>query len=154
TPPNIAMSKFSINFLREVPTKLAVDDDPADVGLHEPGYLVLAAPEREEAQRAKNLVHVSMGVEVDLMEQAELARRFPWLNTEDLALGSLGLKDEGWFDGPGLMQAFRRKARSLGVDYHAATVAGMTMATPGKIAEVLLDNGERLAAGTIGNAAG
>ena len=95
-----------------------------------------------------------MGVQVDLMAQPELADRFPWLNTEDLALGSLGLKNEGWFDGPGLLQAFRRKARSQGVDYHAATVAGMLLAAPGRIAEVVLDNGERLSAGTVVNAAG
>jgi FAD-dependent oxidoreductase domain-containing protein 1 len=136
------------------PEKLSVDGDLADVGLHEPGYLVLATPEREEAQRAKNRVQVDMGVKVDLMEQVELARRFPWLNTDDLALGSLGLKDEGWFDGPGLLQAFRRKARAQGVDYHAATVTGLTMASSGRIAEVLLDNGERLTAGTVVNAAG
>ncbi|MGP2492145.1 NAD(P)/FAD-dependent oxidoreductase [Mesorhizobium sp. PUT5] len=154
TPPNIAMSKFSIDFLREVPTRLAIGDELADIGLHEPGYLVLATPERAEAQRAKNRVQRDMGVEVELMEQAELARRFPWLNTEDLALGSLGLRNEGWFDGPGLLQAFRRKARAQGVDYRAATVTDLAMASPGKVGEVVLDNGERLSAGTVVNAAG
>jgi FAD-dependent oxidoreductase domain-containing protein 1 len=38
-------------------------------------------------------------------------------NTSDLAAGCHGLTGEGWFDGYGLMQAFRKKARSLGVDY-------------------------------------
>lgn len=154
TPPNIAMSQFSIDFLREVPTRLAIGDELADIGLHEPGYLVLATPERAEAQRAKNRVQRGMGVEVELMEQAELARRFPWLNAEDLALASHGLGSEGWFDGPGLLQAFRRKARSQGVDYRAATVTGMAMASAGRISEIVLDNGERLSAGTVVNAAG
>jgi glycine/D-amino acid oxidase-like deaminating enzyme len=154
TPPNIAMSQFSINFLRRVGEFLAVDGDKADIGLHEPGYLVLATPERADAQRAKNRVQRDMSVEVELIEQTDLARRFSWLNVEDLALGSLGLRNEGWFDGPGLMQAFRRKARSLGVDYRAATVTGLEMASPQKIGVVVLDNGERLSAGTIVNAAG
>jgi len=154
TPPNIAMSQFSIDFLREVPTRLAIGDELADIGLHEPGYLVLATPERAEAQRAKNGVQRGMGVEVELMEQAELARRFPWLNTEDLALASHGLRSEGWFDGPGLLQAFRRKARAQGVEYRAATVTGMTMSSGGRISEIVLDNGERLSAGTVVNAAG
>lgn len=154
TPPNIAMSKFSLGFLREVGTRLAVDDEPADIGLHEPGYLVLATPERAEAQRAKNRVQRDLGVDIELIEQADLARRFPWLNTQDLALGSFGHGCEGWFDGPGLMQAFRRKARSQGVNYIAASVTGLTMASANKVGEVVLDNGERLSAGTVVNAAG
>ena len=154
TPPNIAMSKFSLGFLREVGARLAVDDEPADIGLHEPGYLVLATPERAEAQRAKNRVQRDLGVDIELIEQADLARRFPWLNTQDLALGSFGHGCEGWFDGPGLMQAFRRKARSQGVNYIAASVTGLTMASANKVGEVVLDNGERLSAGTVVNAAG
>ncbi|RUV29238.1 FAD-dependent oxidoreductase, partial [Mesorhizobium sp. M7A.F.Ca.MR.148.00.0.0] len=55
---------------------------------------------------------------------------------------------------PGLMQAFRRKARTQGVNYLAATVTGLTMASPQKVGEVVLDNGDRLAAGTVINAAG
>ena len=154
TPPNIAMSKFSLDFLRNVGTRLAVGDDAADIGLHEPGYLVLATPERAEAQRAKNRVQRGMDVDIELIEKDELGRRFPWLNTEDLALGSFGGGCEGWFDGPGLMQAFRRKARSQGVDYIAATVTGLAMASPGKVGEVVLDDGRRLGAGTVVNAAG
>ncbi|MDQ0469990.1 NAD(P)/FAD-dependent oxidoreductase [Labrys wisconsinensis] len=154
TPPNIAMSKFSIDFLREAGTRLAVGDELADIGLHQPGYLVLAPPERAEAQRAKNRVQRGMGVDIALIEQADLARRFPWLNTQDLALGSFGLGSEGWFDGPGLMQAFRRKARAQGVDYVATTVTGLAMASPRKVGDVVLGNGGRISAGTVINAAG
>ncbi|TPN02118.1 FAD-binding oxidoreductase [Mesorhizobium sp. B2-1-3A] len=154
TPPNIAMSKFSMEFLRNVGTRLAIGDEPADIGLHQPGYLVLATPERADAQRAKNLVQRSMGVDIELIEQSDLARRLPWLNTEDLALGSFGVGSEGWFDGPGLMQAFRRKARAQKVDYIAATVTGLAMASSHRVGEVVLDNGERLVAGTVINAAG
>ncbi|WP_217578741.1 FAD-binding oxidoreductase [Mesorhizobium sp. GbtcB19] len=154
TPPNIAMSKFSLGFLRDAGERLAIGDELADIGLHEPGYLVLATPERAEAQRAKNRVQRDMGVDIELIERVDLARRFPWLNTEDLALGSFGRGCEGWFDGPGLMQAFRRKARSQGVSYIPATVTGLTMASRNRIGEVVLDNGERLSAGTIINAAG
>ena len=44
--------------------------------------------------------------------------------TDGIALGSLGLAREGWFDGYALMRAFRRKAESLGVEYLAAEVVG------------------------------
>ena len=56
------------------------------------------------------------GVQVALLTPMELHARFPWMNVDDLAGGSLGLADEGWFDAYALLQAFRRKARSLGVE--------------------------------------
>ena len=40
---------------------------------------------------------------------------FPAISSEGVALASHGTANEGWFDGPALMQAFRRKARELGV---------------------------------------
>ena len=39
-----------------------------------------------------------------------------WLNTEGIAGGCNGLSGEGWVDPYSLLQAFRRKARSLGVE--------------------------------------
>ena len=52
-----------------------------------------------------------------LTPAALCANSFPWLSTAGIAEGSLGLSREGWFDGPGLLAAFRRKARALGVNY-------------------------------------
>ena len=70
---------------------------------------------------------------------AELKARFHWLETHDLAAGSLGLEGEGWFDAYALLQeASRRKARSLGVEERV-----------GEVVEALLDgdraSGVRLA---------
>ena len=154
TPPNISMSQFSIRFLREVADRLSVDGEPADVGLREPGYLVLSTPERATLQEEKFRTQRSLGVDIELIEAGDLARRYAWLNCEDLAYGSLGLSGEGWFDGPGLLQAFRRKARSQGAEYIPASVTGLEMASPGKVGAVILDNGATLAAETVVNAAG
>ena len=75
---------------------------------------------------------------VELLTAAELKARFDWLETDDLAAGSLGLEGEGWFDAYALLQGFRRKARSLGVEERV-----------GEVVEVLLDgdraSGVRLA---------
>ncbi len=148
------MSRFGIEFLREAGLSLSVDGEHADIGLREPGYLTLALPQGAEQHLAKHRVQREMGVDVALLDPADLAREFPWLNSDDLALGSRGLSGEGWFDGPGLLQAFRRKARSQGVEYIAATVTDLAMASPRKVGEVVLDTGERLAAGIVVNAAG
>ncbi|WP_232063177.1 hypothetical protein [Undibacterium sp. KW1] len=56
--------------------------------------------ENHEIQKHEN-------VDVALLDQHGLQQKFPWLNVDDLALGSLGLSGEGWFDGYALLMAFR-----------------------------------------------
>src|SRR5262249_1313583 len=79
--------------------------------------------------------------------------RFPWLRVDDLAGGCFGLANEGWTDPYGLMQAFRRKARSLGVTYLADEVIGLERAG-NRVASANLRAGGRLACGAVVNAAG
>ena len=62
-----------------------------------------------------------------LLPPEDLAARFPWLRTSDLAGGSLGLADEGWIDPYALLQAFRRKASSLGAKFIADEVTGFDL---------------------------
>jgi len=155
TPENIRMSRFGFAFLRDVASHLAVDGDdlPPDVGLVEGGYLYLAGPEGAATLREIHAIQGAEGAEVVLLEPAELAARFPWLGLDGIALGSLGVRGEGWFDGYGLMQAFRRKARSLGVEYVPAEASGIRLDGV-RVAGVELANGETVACGTLVNAAG
>ncbi|HTK71653.1 MAG TPA: FAD-binding oxidoreductase [Croceibacterium sp.] len=153
TPENIRMSRFGFAFLSEIGRHLAVDADPTDIGLKTGGYLYLATPEHEAVLRANHAIQRREHAEIALLAPAELAARFPWLALDGVTLGSFGLKGEGWFDGYGLMQAFRRKARALGADYRAAEAVGIE--TEGKrVAAVRLSGGERLACGALVNAAG
>lgn len=153
TPDNIRMSRFGFKFLSEIGRHLAVDDGPLDIGLRTGGYLYLAAPGREAALRENHAVQRAENADIALLAPDELAARFPWLSTEGVALASLGLSGEGWFDGYGLMQAFRRKARALGAEYRAAEAVGIER-TGARVAAVRLANGDRLACGTLVNAAG
>ncbi|RTL34690.1 MAG: FAD-binding oxidoreductase [Burkholderiales bacterium] len=123
-PVNIALSRWSIAFLRRVADELATDDDRPALGLVEPGYLYLATAAGEPGLRDLHAVQRAEGVDVALLSPAELSARFPWLATDDLALGSLGLSGEGWFDGPALHRAFRRKAQALGVRFLTGDVVG------------------------------
>ncbi len=152
TRENILMSQFGFAFLREVEGHLAVDG-PVDVGLRQTGYLYLATAAQAEILRENNAVQRAAGADIALLDPAQLAARFPWLDVADVALGSLGLSGEGWFDGYGLMQAFRRKARALGADYIADEAVGFDR-DGGRIASVRLASGERLTCGTVVNAAG
>ena len=69
-----------------------------------------------------------------LLAPAELRARFPWLHTDDLAGGSLGLADEGWFDAYALLQGFRRRARSLGVEERIGEVVASSATATGSAA--------------------
>lgn len=153
TPENIRMSRFGFQFLREIQTHLGVDGDPIDIGLHVAGYLYLATPAHAAVLRENHAIQRAEGAEIALLAPDEIAARFPWISTEGVALGSLGLSGEGWFDGYGLVQAFRRKARALGAVYLAAEAVGFERAGA-RIAAVKLANGETLACGTAVNAAG
>jgi FAD-dependent oxidoreductase domain-containing protein 1 len=153
TPVNIALSRHGFAFLREAADLLAVDGERPDVGLQERGYLYLASAAGAPVLREVNAVQRACGAEVALLEPAALAARFPWLATDDLALGSLGLRGEGWFDGPGLLQALRRKARSLGVVFRHAEATGLRRAGR-RITAVECGDGSVVGCGMLVNAAG
>ncbi len=154
TEPNIRMSAYSIEFLRDVRALLSVEGFDADIGLREPGYLILGTPEQIPEFEAKNAAQRACGIRTELLEPAEMRRRHPWLNVDDLGIGSYGPEKEGWFDGPALLQAFKRKARAQGAEYIADTVTGIEMAGPARVDAVVLANGGRVAAGAVVNAAG
>ena len=70
-----------------------------------------------------------------------------------MVAGALGLKGEGWFDGPALLAAFRRRARSLGVTYVAQDAVGFER-TGAAVRGVRLADGGVLPCDVAVNAAG
>ncbi|XP_059873679.1 FAD-dependent oxidoreductase domain-containing protein 1 isoform X2 [Delphinus delphis] len=61
------------------------------------------------------LRNINEGAKVCLMSPEQLRKKFPWMNTEGVALASYGLENEGWFDPWCLLQGLRRKVQSMGV---------------------------------------
>jgi FAD-dependent oxidoreductase domain-containing protein 1 len=154
TPENIRMSQFGFEFLLDLGRRLNVDGEPPpDAGLTQRGYLYLATPAGEEVLRDIHEIQLREGVEVALLTPDDLVERYPWLSVEGVALGSLGLAGEGWFDGYGVMRAFRRKAQSLGVSYVAAEATGFRRTGP-RLSAVELAGGPGIACGAVVNAAG
>eukprot|EP00128_Syssomonas_multiformis_P017969 Colp12_sorted_trinity150504_noHs@35483 len=152
TPENILMSKFGADFIKNVNKHLQVDDDTIDLSFHEGGYLFLASDLGVPTLTSNTALQQSLGASTVLLPASDLKSRFPWLSTEGLACGSLGLKDEGWFDAYALLSALRRKAVSLGVKYIAGEVTGLRC-TADRV-EAVKVNGEELVCGTVVNAAG
>jgi sarcosine oxidase len=153
TPLNIAISQFAVRFLRHIDSYLAVDGEVPDVAFREGGYLFLADEDLVEARRAEYATAVGCGADVSWLSPAELAERFPWMNTMDLEGGTLGLSGEGWLDPHALLQAFRAKARALGVTYRRDRVGAVDV-DGGRVTAVRTGEGERLGCGWLVNAAG
>ena len=157
TAINIAISQFGIGFLRNLKNELAVGNDRPDVGLVEDGYLYLATPAGEAVLRENHALQRAHDVDVALLDPAQLKARFPWLNVDDIVLGSLGLSAEGWFDGYLLMASLKAKAVSQGVKYLRAEAAGVDRSTHDGVSHVdavLLADGTRIACRAMVNAAG
>ncbi|WP_428687000.1 NAD(P)/FAD-dependent oxidoreductase [Roseibium sp.] len=152
TAINIEISLYGIRFLREIGAALEVNGDRPVIDLHEGGYLFLATPDKTDILKANHALQQELGADIGLYDPAGLKQKFPWLEVSDLAAGCHGLTGEGWFDGYGLMQAFRKKARSLGVDYLAAKAAVETDGAGGW--RVKLSSGETITTPVVVNCAG
>jgi FAD-dependent oxidoreductase domain-containing protein 1 len=153
TPENVRMSMFGTRFLREVGEHLEVDGDVPAVGFREDGYLFLATAGGLPMLQANHRVQRAEGADVALLDTAGLSKRFPWLATDDLAAGSLGLSGEGWLDAHALMHGFKRKAAALGAVYRQAEVVALERSGR-RITAVRLRDGERITCGQVINAAG
>jgi glycine/D-amino acid oxidase-like deaminating enzyme len=154
TAINVAISGYGIAFLREAAERLAVDGERPVLGLVEPGYLYLAATDDGAGTlRGNHRVQLAQGADIALLGPEALRARFPWLAVDDVTLGALGASGEGWFDGYSLLQAFRRKARSLGATYVAAEACGFDR-TGERIDAVALTDGSRIDGDVFVDAAG
>ena len=159
TPENIRLSMAGTRFLRQAETVLAVDGVAPGLSFREAGYLFLARAAGLPVLQRNHAVQRAEGADVALLGPAELAGRFPWLQVDDLAGGSLGLSGEGWLDAHALLHGFKRKAQSLGVVYRQTTVAALERAgsgaqAVGAVQAVRLQDGQRIPCGWVINAAG
>lgn len=150
---NIRVSLHGIAFLRSIGEHLAVEGEVPTIDLHEGGYLYVASETGQKILEANQRLQQQEGADIELYAADMLRSKFPWLNVDDLACGTFGASGEGWFDGWALLQAFRKKARSLGVEYRQGEVARY-LTEGGRVTAVELSDGRRIACGAAVNASG
>ena len=153
TPENVKMSLYGAQFVRRAGELLEVDGERPDLGFKERGYLFLASPAGLPVIERNCAMQRDLGAAVAVLEPAELAERFPWLNLDGLAGAGCGLANEGWFDPDALLHGFRRKARALGVTYVKDEVVSVEVSR-GRVTGLGLRAGGRLDCATLVNAAG
>lgn len=112
------MSLYGAEFLRNINEYLSIPhEDPIDVNFHPYGYLILASEKGAETLVNNSKLQNSLGAKNVILTQEKLKRMFPWLNTDGIAAGCLGLEKEGWFDPWSLLCALKNKATYLGAHY-------------------------------------
>lgn len=153
TPENVRMSMYGTEFLRQIGEHLQVGGEAPEIGLVEAGYLFLATAAGSAVLAANHGLQTALGADLALLGRSQLQDRFPWLASDDLERGCLGLSGEGWFDAHALMMGLRRKARSLGVEYRQARVTAL-LSSHGKVHAVQLADGSTIACDRVINAAG
>ncbi|KAL4660649.1 FAD-dependent oxidoreductase domain-containing protein 1 [Arapaima gigas] len=115
-PENVHLSLASADFMRNINEHLGVlNEDPVDLQFNHSGYLFLASEKGAGVMEENYKIQRDAGAKVTLLSQTKVKEKFPWLNTDGVALASYGLENEGWFDPWSLLNAFRRKALSMGV---------------------------------------
>lgn len=120
---NIRMSLFGAEFLRNINEHLSIPyESPIEVNFHPYGYLILASEEGAETLVKNSKLQNSLGAKNIILTQEKLKQRFPWLNTDGVAAGCLGLEREGWFDPWSLLCAMKNKATYFGAHYIDAEV--------------------------------
>ncbi|CAJ1063391.1 FAD-dependent oxidoreductase domain-containing protein 1 [Xyrichtys novacula] len=115
-PENIYLSLVSAFFMRNINEYLGVlNEDPIDLQFNHSGYLFLANEDVAHIMEENYNTQLDAGAKVKLLSPTQLKDKFPWINTDGVALASYGLENEGSFDPWTLLNAFRRKAISMGV---------------------------------------
>ncbi|MBN8629806.1 MAG: FAD-binding oxidoreductase [Rhodobacterales bacterium] len=154
-PVNVKISQFGSAFIQEFAQTMQVAGEAApDLNFHQGGYLFLATTDEQVGiLRENHAVQRACGADVVLWGQEDLARAFPHLNVDDIALASYGQSGEGWFSNTGLMNGFKAKARALGADYVTDEVVAIAR-EGNRVTGITLKSGATIAAGHVVNASG
>ncbi len=153
-PVNVEISRFGVDFIRNFGERIGPDGGVPTLGLKENGYLFLAGTAegaRLMAELAK--MQCDLGAATEVLTPDALARRYPWMQLDDVVAGSIGTRDEGWFDNMGLLNGFRTAARALGAVFLHDRVTGLERQGD-RIVAATTEKGARLEGGAFLCAAG
>lgn len=153
-PVNVEISRFGVDFIRNFAERIGPDGGIPSLGFKENGYLFLTASESGAAVMAElAAMQRGLGAATEVLGRAAIAARWPWMTVDDLAAGSFGPRDEGWYDNMGLLNGFRNGARARGAEFRKDAVAGLVSAG-GRVTGVRLASGQTVGCGTFLSAAG
>ena len=108
------MSLFGAEFLRNIKHHLG---DDVEINFTPHGYLMLSSEESAENLIKNSKLQNELGANNEILTADKLKKKFPWLNTDGIAVGCHGLEKEGWFDPWALLMGFKKRAIEYGAHY-------------------------------------
>jgi FAD-dependent oxidoreductase domain-containing protein 1 len=153
-PTNVKISRFGIDFIRNFSERIGPSGGIPSLGLQENGYLFLTTdPAQKPVMEELAAMQRSCGAATTVLSPAQVQARFPWIETADLAAGSFGSRDEGWFDNMGLLAGFRNAARAQGARFETGRAIGLAV-NAGRVSGVEIAGRGLVPCGAVVNAAG
>ena len=150
---NVRISQFAAEFVKNLPDYMDDARVPPQT-IQNYGYMYLADTAAfANVLRDNQQVQRAAGAETELLNADEIKARYPFYNVDDILLGSINCKDEGYWDGGLVFDWFRRSSRDHGVEYISNEVVSMTR-RGNSIASVTLVSGDVIACGQVVNATG
>lgn len=154
TPPNIKLSQYGMEFFDNFHEHTQVGGQSPALNFVGRGYLFLAKDNLKLANMKANLaVQHANGAAVQVLDQADLGTRYPFMDCSELIGGCLGTMKEGTVDAWALLQGFRQRAIANGVTYIQDDVVSIQR-DGSRVTSVTLASGEELAVGHVVNASG
>jgi sarcosine oxidase subunit beta len=135
-PANIRLSQRSVEVFERFQEEFGVD-----IGYHKAGYLFLTG--KEETWRdflASVETQHQLGVPVEVLKPAEIKRRWPYLEVNDIRGGTFCAED-GYADPYLVAMSFAQSARRLGVRIEELTPVTAIRLQGGRIAGVVTTRG-------------
>lgn len=125
TAVNVEISRFGIDFIRNIEGYLGQGGEVSSLGFQENGYLFLAGSDSSvHAMSNACSMQRQHGAQTELLDPAALKQKFDWLNVDDIQMASYGAQDEGWFDNMSLLGGLKKAATANGVHYIKDRVVG------------------------------
>ncbi|WP_293450399.1 FAD-binding oxidoreductase [Planktotalea sp.] len=151
---NVRISQFAADFVKNLRGYMDGDTRVPELDIQNYGYMYLADNDGfADVLRSNQKTQVAAGAETQLLTPEEIKARYPFYNVDDVMLGSINLKDEGYWDGGTVFDWWRRSAKDRGVEY--VTNRAVAMDVQGsKVQSITLETGEVIACGQVVNTSG
>jgi len=150
---NIEMSRYGQEFYRDFANRVDVDGEPSRFDFLEYGYLhLLSGVENVVIGERNCALQNAHGASNAMIDRDELQCRFPSIRNDDIDAALYGPRD-GFIDPCAAVIGFRKKARSLGVEYIEDRAVGFETNSK-KIQRVLLQSGRKINGEVFVNVAG
>ncbi|MGD9124985.1 MAG: FAD-binding oxidoreductase [Desulfarculaceae bacterium] len=149
---NILISLYAFEELERFTQEMEVEGEQPEIAFHREGNLFLADPATEKAAQEAFALQKDLGCPIEWWSPEKISQVYPLFDLKGLSGGAFGPRD-GHLDAYALLMGYKKKARSLGVEFITGEVTGLT-ASQGQMEGVQTRSGEQYASGTVINCAG